>query len=173
MRAVVQRVLRASVTDTATGDVHEIGKGVVVLVGITHGDTERDADYIVRKSLSMRLWDSQDGKRWSSSVVDNNYEILIVSQFTLHGSLRKARPSFHQSMGGDEAKTLFQYVVEAARQQHKGERIKEGFFGAMMELSLVNDGPVTLTMDTEEEGPRAKEKGQSGNNGEKEEIRKQ
>jgi len=148
-RLILQRVLRGTVT-VGGKLISSIGKGLVVLVGIHSADTATDADALVSKILNARLW--PDGDRpWQKSVSELGYDVLVVSQFTLYGTLQKGRkPDFHVAMPPTQAKEFYASFVAAVRKAYLGgsERVKDGEFGAMMEVELVNDGPVTLQIDS-------------------------
>ncbi|KAJ1728639.1 D-tyrosyl-tRNA(Tyr) deacylase [Coemansia biformis] len=148
MRAVLQKVARASVT---VGDkvVGAIGPGVCVLVGISSADTAEDMEYMARKVLGMRVFDDDTGSMWKKSVQDRGLEVLCVSQFTLYGSTTKGmKPDFHQAMGSAESRQFFDDFVTRLGQLYDRSRIATGEFGAMMQVELVNDGPVTLELDS-------------------------
>lgn len=148
MRALLQRVTNASVVVEGT-TVGAIGPGLLVLLGVGRSDTAEDVAWLVNKVLGLRLWPTTDGKPWSASVKSAGYSVLCVSQFTLHGSCAKTKPSFHRSAGGDEARALFDAAVAAFRDALPGEgRVATGQFGAMMQVGLTNDGPVTLWLDS-------------------------
>ncbi|CAD6444702.1 5bca7d65-0593-4845-ada8-76dc54bdf145 [Sclerotinia trifoliorum] len=148
MKAILQRVLSASVT-VDKQLISSIGKGILVFAAVAPGDTEKDAESLAAKVLKMRLWDDENGGRWKQSVQDIQGEVLCVSQFTLLASTKKgSKPDFHGAMGGEEAKQLYQLFVEKVQQGYQSERVKDGVFQAMMEVALVNDGPVTLEMST-------------------------
>lgn len=145
MRIVVQRCSKGSVTvdGQITG---EIGKGFVLLVGVTHEDTTEDADWLVDKVLNLRVFEDEAGKM-NHSLLDVGGALLSVSQFTLYGDCRKGRrPNFMAAARPDEAKTLYEYFNDKARSQ--GVTVETGVFGAMMDVALVNDGPVTLLLDS-------------------------
>jgi D-tyrosyl-tRNA(Tyr) deacylase len=145
MRAVVQRVSRASVTvdGAVTGS---IAGGLVVLLGVAKGDTERDAAYLVEKILGLRIFPDEAGKM-NRSVMDAGGALLVVSQFTLYGDCRKGkRPSFDQAAPAREAEALYDYFVDAARR--RGVRVETGVFQAHMDVELVNHGPVTLIVES-------------------------
>lgn len=148
MRAVVQRVSRASVTvnDQVVGS---IGKGLMILLGILDTDTDADADWMAGKLVSMRIFpDDQD--KMNRSVLDCQGELLIVSQFTLYGDTRKGnRPSFIRSAAPAIARPLVERVIGRC-EQLTGKPVETGIFGAMMQVDLVNDGPVTLIVDSKE-----------------------
>ncbi|CAL0309301.1 unnamed protein product [Lupinus luteus] len=149
MRAVVQRVASASV-EVDGRIVSEIGPGLLVLVGIHHSDSDSDADYICRKVLNMRLFSNENtGKTWDHSVIQKNYQLLLVSQFTLYGFLKGNKPDFHVAMPPQQAKTFYASLVERFRNAYNPDAIKDGVFGAMMKVNLVNDGPVTMQLDSQ------------------------
>ncbi|KAB1668925.1 hypothetical protein ERO13_A10G029300v2 [Gossypium hirsutum] len=148
MRAVVQRVASASV-EVDGRIVSEIGPGLLVLVGIHDSDTESDADYICRKVLNMRLFTNEStGKGWDQNVMQRNYGVLLVSQFTLYGILKGNKPDFHVAMPPQTAKPFYESIVDKFRKAYKPDAVKDGVFGAMMKVSLVNDGPVTMQLDS-------------------------
>lgn len=145
MRAVLQRVTRACVRvgDKVFG---EINSGLVVLLGIAHDDTESDVKYLVEKIAAIRIFDDVDG-RMNLSVRDAGGALLIVSQFTLYGDARRGRrPSWIEAAQPEVAKPLYEsFVMEARRNV---ERVETGSFRAMMQVELVNDGPVTILLDS-------------------------
>ncbi|GAV87038.1 peroxidase domain-containing protein/Tyr_Deacylase domain-containing protein [Cephalotus follicularis] len=148
MRAVVQRVTSASV-DVEGRIVSEIGPGLLALVGIHDSDTDSDADYICRKVLNMRLFPNDiSGKGWDLNVMQRNYEVLLVSQFTLYGFLKGNKPDFHVAMPPQRAKPFYASLVHKFRQSYNPDAIKDGVFGAMMKVNLINDGPVTMQLDS-------------------------
>ena len=144
MRAVVQRVSRAKVTvgDEITG---EIGKGLLVLLGVSVRDTEKDASYLVDKVLNLRIFEDAEEKM-NLSLLDIKGELLVVSQFTLYGDVtRGRRPSFIDAAPPERANHLYEvFVAETGKQI---ERVQTGVFQAMMDVELVNDGPVTLWLE--------------------------
>ncbi|XP_014518084.1 D-aminoacyl-tRNA deacylase [Vigna radiata var. radiata] len=149
MRAVVQRVASASV-EVEGRIVSEIGPGLLVLVGIHDTDSDADADYICRKVLNMRLFTNENsGKAWDHSVMQKNYQVLLVSQFTLYGFLKGNKPDFHVAMAPQRAKPFYASLVERFRSAYNSDAIKDGVFGAMMKVNLVNDGPVTMQLDSQ------------------------
>ena len=145
MRAVVQRVTRASVT--VDGEiVGEIGNGLVVLLGIARDDTEKDATYLVEKIASLRIFDDATGVM-NVSLKDVAGALLIVSQFTLYGDVRRGlRPSWIDAAAPEIAEPLYDFFVAQARELIA--RVATGSFRAMMLLELVNDGPVTILLDS-------------------------
>ncbi|MDH3565778.1 MAG: D-aminoacyl-tRNA deacylase [Desulfobacteraceae bacterium] len=145
MRAVIQRVKSSSVT-VENEMVAKIGKGLLVLLGIAKADNIDDAEYLADKIVNLRIFED-DNRKMNRSLVDTGGEILVVSQFTLLGDCKKGRrPSFVQAAAPDHATELYQIFVEQVRQ--KGVTVKTGRFRAMMDVSLINDGPVTLIVDS-------------------------
>ena len=145
MRAVVQRVTRASVT--VDGEITgEIEKGLVVLLGVARDDTREDADYLAAKIAALRIFDDSEG-RMNVSIKDLNGGLLIVSQFTLYGDVRRGlRPSWSDAAAPEIAEPLYDYFVESSRKLL--ERVETGSFRKMMLVELVNDGPVTILLDS-------------------------
>ena len=146
MRAVVQRVAEAAVR--VDGEVvGQIGPGALVLLGVGQGDAEADADYLADKVLHLRIFPDEGGQM-NRSVLDTRGELLAVSQFTLYGDTRRGRrPGFSAAAPPEEANRLYRYFVGRLRQS--GLRVEEGVFRAMMDVSLVNRGPVTLLLDSQ------------------------
>lgn len=145
MRAVVQRVTRASVTiDGET--VGEIGNGLVVLLGVAHDDTKQDADYLAPKIAALRIFDDADGKM-NVSLKEIEGGLLVVSQFTLFGDVRRGlRPSWSEAAPPEVAEPLYEYFVESSRKLIA--RVATGSFRKTMQVELVNDGPVTIMLDS-------------------------
>ena len=146
MRAVVQRVSRASVAveGKITG---QIGRGFLVLLGVAKSDTAADADHLAEKISGLRIFEDSGGKM-NLALADVNGAVLAVSQFTLHGDVRRGkRPSFDSAAHPDQARKLYEYFVE--RMRALGLRCETGVFQAMMQVELVNDGPVTILLDSE------------------------
>ncbi|KAI0206951.1 D-Tyr tRNAtyr deacylase-like domain-containing protein [Astrocystis sublimbata] len=144
MKAILQRVLSASVT-VDKEVVSSIGKGVLVFAAVAPGDTQKEADSLAAKVLKMKLWDDDAGSKWKYSVSEIGGEVLCVSQFTLLASTKKGnKPDFHGAAGGDEARQLYQHFVQKVQQGYTADKVQQGVFQAMMEVALVNDGPVTL-----------------------------
>lgn len=145
MRAVLQRVTRASVT-IEDENVGEIGPGLVVLLGVTHDDVERDVDYLVGRIISLRIFEDEAG-HMNLSLADTGGALLIVSQFTLFGDSRRGRrPSFIDAAPPEIARSLYDKFVEVARKSVS--HVATGKFGSMMKVELVNDGPVTILLDS-------------------------
>ena len=144
MRVLLQRVSQASVM--IDGEmVGNIGRGVLLLVGITHSDTQKEADFLAEKCVNLRVFDDDDGVM-NRSLLDVGGEVLAVSQFTLYGDARKGRrPSYVAAAPGAVSEPLYEYFVSKLREQ--GVTVATGRFGADMKVSLVNDGPVTLWLE--------------------------
>ncbi len=150
MRAVVQRVSRAKVTvqDRSGNDwvSGEIGLGLLVLLGVGEEDSETDAEYLAEKITGLRIFEDQQGKM-NRSVQDAGGSVLAVSQFTLYGDVRRGkRPSFDAAARPDRARQLFEFFVERLRAA--GLRCETGRFQEMMQVELVNEGPVTILLDS-------------------------
>jgi len=145
MRAVIQRVTRARVTvDGHT--VGEIASGLLILLGVTHDDTKEDADYLAAKIVALRIFEDADGKM-NISVKDAGGGLLVVSQFTLYGDVRRGlRPSWSDAAAPEVAEPLYEYFVDRCRKLI--QPVATGSFRAMMQVELVNDGPVTLVIDS-------------------------
>lgn len=146
MRAVVQRVRRASVTveDDVTGRVET---GVLVLLGVTHGDTEAQGQWLAKKIAGLRIFPDDEG-RMNLSLLDIGGQALVVSQFTLYGDCRKGRrPSFVGAAHPTEAEPLYEAFCQSLRDAGV-THVATGVFGAMMDVELLNEGPVTLIIDT-------------------------
>lgn len=146
MRLVIQRVRKASVTiDTEV--VSEIGMGLLVLVGVENGDTDEEMKWLVAKTAAMRIFDDENGVM-NKAVTDIDGEVLAVSQFTLTASTKKGnRPSYIRAAGHELAVPLYEKYCEKLSALI-GKEVKRGVFGADMQVSLVNDGPVTIVIDS-------------------------
>src|ERR1051325_7657048 len=145
MRAVVQRVTRARVT-VADQIIGEIERGLVILLGIARDDTKADADYLVPKIVALRIFDDSEG-RMNVSVKDIDGGLLIVSQFTLYGDVRRGlRPSWSDAAPPEVAEPLYEYFVESSRKLIA--RVATGSFRKTMQVELINDGPVTVLLDS-------------------------
>ena len=148
MRVVIHRAEEASV-DANNKLAGSIGKGLMILLGIEEGDTFEDADYLIKKIPSLRIFDDADGVM-NLSLKDIQGEVLLVSQFTLHALTRKGnRPSYIRAARPEKAIPLYEYVVNNISVE-LGKEVKTGIFGAEMKVRLVNDGPVTIIIDTKE-----------------------
>ncbi|HMC58758.1 MAG TPA: D-aminoacyl-tRNA deacylase [Candidatus Solibacter sp.] len=145
MRLVIQRVSEASVVANGSA-AGSIGIGLLVLLGVAKGDTAADADYLVEKVLGLRIFPDDAGKM-NRNVQEANGALLVVSQFTLYGDCRKGRrPSFDQAAPPDLARSLYEYFVQAARRGPVP--VETGVFQASMDVRLLNQGPVTLMIDS-------------------------
>ncbi|MNU89739.1 D-tyrosyl-tRNA(Tyr) deacylase [compost metagenome] len=146
MRLVIQRVSQASVTveDKITGAINQ---GLLVLLGIEQADSEEDIDWLIQKLIQMRIFSDQEGKM-NCSLQDINGELLVVSQFTLHASTKKGnRPSFIAAARPERAIPLYELFIQKAAAQ-LGRKVEAGIFGADMKVALINNGPVTITIDS-------------------------
>lgn len=146
MRSVVQRVKRASVTVNGE-NVGKISAGLLVLLAVGQEDGEEDLKWMVDKLVGLRIFEDENGKM-NHSVLEVSGEILMVSQFTLYGDCRRGkRPGFSSAAPPEQAKVLFERIVRAIRKY--GLKVKTGVFQAQMDVELINDGPVTLLLDSE------------------------
>jgi D-aminoacyl-tRNA deacylase len=146
MRALLQRVSQARVTVDGSV-VGEIGPGLLVLLGVAKPDTAANAEFLVDKILNLRIFPDAAGKM-NLSLLDTAGELLVVSQFTLYGDCRKGRrPGFDAAAPGEQARTLYESFVALVRRS--GLRVETGVFQAHMEVALINDGPVTLLLESE------------------------
>ena len=147
MKALLQRVTAASVS-VAGEEVGRIGRGLVVFVGVAQGDTEKDIQYLAQKTLGLRIFADQE-ERFNLSVMDVKGELLVVSQFTLMADTRKGRrPSFTEAAPPAEAEVLFEQFVEQVRAS--GLKVATGRFQQYMQVEIMNDGPVTILLDSRE-----------------------
>lgn len=147
MRIVLQRVTEASVMVDGTV-VGSIGKGFLMLLGVAEGDTEAIADKMIDKALKLRIFEDADGKT-NLSIDQVDGELLVVSQFTLYADCRKGnRPSFNLAGAPDMAESLYEYTLKKCEELYK--KPQHGIFGADMKVSLVNDGPFTVILDSED-----------------------
>ncbi|NNE98828.1 MAG: D-tyrosyl-tRNA(Tyr) deacylase [Pyrinomonadaceae bacterium] len=146
MRAVVQRVSSASVSvDGET--IGKMGRGILLLLGIAETDSESDASYMLEKTLNLRIFEDTEGKM-NLSLKETSGELLVVSQFTLLGDVRKGRrPSFIKAAAPEKANEIYEFFVSEAEKQVKN--VSTGKFQAMMNVALVNDGPVTILVDSD------------------------
>ncbi|XP_052097665.1 D-aminoacyl-tRNA deacylase-like [Mytilus californianus] len=148
MKAIIQRVMQASVT--VDGEViNSIGKGLCVLVGITRKDKAGEMDYLAKKIVNIRLWDDEvNGKKWDKSVKDLGYEILCISQFTLALEMKGNKPDFHDAMNPEYSEPFYNDFLDLMRSMYKPEKVKGGVFGGYMQIHIQNDGPITIPLDT-------------------------
>ena len=144
MRALVQRVKKGSVT--IDGKVNgSIGQGLVILLGITHTDTEKDADFVADKCVDLRIFEDENGKM-NKSLEETGASILLISQFTLYAATRKGRrPSFDAAARPEYAEVLYEYFIRKLRS--RGITVETGIFGADMQVEIHNDGPVTMLVE--------------------------
>ncbi|EER25604.1 D-tyrosyl-tRNA(Tyr) deacylase [Coccidioides posadasii str. Silveira] len=149
MKAILQRVSSASVT-VDTKLVSYIGRGVLVLAAVGPHDTEKDAEALAAKVLKLKMWPDDSGANWKKNVQDIQGEVLCVSQFTLFAKVKKGnKPDFHGAADAVKAKELYEYFYSKVGALYNPDRVKNGVFQAMMEVGLVNDGPVTLELNTD------------------------
>lgn len=160
MKVVIQKVKSASVT-VENEVISRINQGLLLLIGIAKTDTADDVCKLANKVLRLRVFEDQtkaagtvtkwDGRPWAKSVSDIGAEILCVSQFTLYGNIQKGtKPDFHKAMKGDEARLLYSRFLEELRREIGEDKVQSGRFGAMMDVSLVNNGPVIIIWDTKD-----------------------
>jgi D-aminoacyl-tRNA deacylase len=154
MKLVVQRVKSASVTvDGAV--TSSISGGLVALVGLHEHDTEEDLKYCSRRLLNCKLWANDNNKQWRHSVKQRELEVLSVSQFTLYGKLtKKDQPDYKAAMKNAAAQEMYATFLDMLKNGYEEQKIKDGRFGEMMDVALVNDGPVTIIIES---GPKALE----------------
>lgn len=147
MKAVIQRVTFANVK--VNGEiVGEIEKGFMILLGVVDGDTTKEADWLAKKTAAMRIFEDENGKM-NLSLLDTDGECLVISQFTLCADCKKGnRPSFINSAKPDEADKLYEYFIEKLK-ENGVKKVEKGVFGADMKVSLLNDGPVTIILDSD------------------------
>ena len=147
MRLVIQRVLNSKV-EVDNKVVGKIGKGFMVLIGIKHDDTRETADLMIKKLLNLRVF-SDENDKMNLALKDVNGELLLVSQFTLYADCKKGnRPSFFNSAKPEYANELYEYIIEKCKDREIS--VQTGIFGADMKVELVNDGPVTIVLDSDE-----------------------
>ncbi|CAF4842330.1 unnamed protein product [Pieris macdunnoughi] len=147
MKALIQRVRNANVT--VNGElVSNIGQGLCIFIGISNTDTAKDMEFMARKLLSLKLFNDETDKRWKRNVVDADLELLCVSQFTLYNTWKGNKPDFHLAMPGDRSKEFYEQFLELLRNQYKPDKVKDGVFGEYMQVSIQNDGPVTLEIES-------------------------
>ncbi|MBF0101705.1 MAG: D-tyrosyl-tRNA(Tyr) deacylase [Desulfobacterales bacterium] len=147
MRAVIQRVSQCSVNINEEC-VGKIGKGLLVLLGVSTHDMKTDADYVIDKLVHLRIFEDDHGKM-NLSLLDVQGELMVVSQFTLYADCRKGRrPSFVEAADPEKANTLYEYFIHEAKKRNLV--VQTGKFGAMMAVSLINDGPVTIILESKQ-----------------------
>ncbi|TRY62601.1 hypothetical protein TCAL_05752 [Tigriopus californicus] len=148
MKAIIQRVSKASVS--VNGElISEIAQGLCVLIGIHKDDTPKQREFLVRKILNLRIFvNPSNGKRWDKSAKDLNLEILCISQFTLYHVIKGNKLDFHLAMSGEQSKEFYHQFLSEIRSQYQSDKVKDGRFGALMEVNITNDGPVTLEIES-------------------------
>ena len=146
MKALIQRVSSGSV-EVDKKIVGSINKGLVIFIGITHNDSEKEINYLTNKILNLRIFGDDNTDNFEKSVLDNQGELLIISQFTLYGDTKKGRrPSFVNSANSDYASQIYNKFVEKLREEQI--KVETGIFGAKMRVNIVNEGPVTLILES-------------------------
>jgi D-aminoacyl-tRNA deacylase len=151
MRAVVQRVKEGGVYIPAQNYADEIGMGMVILVGIKNSDTENDVLFVADKCTNLRIF-SDDDSKMNLSLKDKNGEVLVISQFTLYGKTSKGnRPSFVEAAKPELAVPLYNKFIARMKENLGDNKVKEGLFGEMMEVKIINDGPVTVIVESKKQ----------------------
>ena len=155
MRLVVQRVKSASVIVEGK-KVSSIGPGLVALVGLHEHDCQDDLKYCCRRLLAAKLWSNERGGQWRHGVKQKNLDLLCVSQFTLYGKLsKKNQPDYKMAMKAESAQTMYASFLQMLRDSYEEDKIHDGIFGAMMDVELVNDGPVTIMIESDPSPPES------------------
>ncbi len=150
MRALVQRVSEGGVVIESQNYSAGIGNGMVILLGVKEGDTEADVNFVADKCANLRIFEDENGKM-NLSVKQINGEVLVISQFTLYGDTRKGnRPSFNLAAKPDLAENLYEKFIQRMKQQLGATKVKSGLFGEMMSVKIINDGPVTVLVESKE-----------------------
>ncbi|EPY40388.1 D-tyrosyl-tRNA(Tyr) deacylase [Angomonas deanei] len=149
MKAVIQRILRGSVTSEGAV-VGSVEKGMSVLVGISREDTKEDMEYIIRKLLGVRIWADEAGKMWSKNVKEIDGGILLISQFTLMHVMKGNKPDFHHAMNPEAALEMFNTLRDTLRREYAEDKVATGHFQHYMNIEQVMDGPVTLVIDSKD-----------------------
>eukprot|EP00826_Nyctotherus_ovalis_P037331 TRINITY_DN3398_c0_g1_i10.p2 TRINITY_DN3398_c0_g1~~TRINITY_DN3398_c0_g1_i10.p2 ORF type:complete len:172 (+),score=34.53 TRINITY_DN3398_c0_g1_i10:890-1405(+) len=151
MRLLIQRILRGAVTVEGKL-VGKVNKGIHILLGVTHGDTEADIEHMINRVLALNLWEkgnsTMNQKTWDTNLVQNGYDIMVVSQFTLYGYLKGNKPDFHKALEHEQAKDLYIKFVEVLQAKYAKDKVQTGAFGEYMNVELENDGPVTLIIES-------------------------
>lgn len=156
MKLIIQRVLSAKLTSGTPGNmelISQIGPGLMVLIGFTHTDKEYDSDQLVKKLLNLRLWgndkDKKHGEKWKRSVMDMDYQLLVVSNFTLYHKMKGSKPDFHSAMSSQFAEPLYMDFLNKLELAYgKQCKVFPGAFGRYMNIEQVNDGPCTLVLES-------------------------
>ncbi|ERE70493.1 D-tyrosyl-tRNA(Tyr) deacylase 1-like protein [Cricetulus griseus] len=128
--------------------ISAIGRGICVLLGISVEDSQKELEHMVRKILNLRVFEDESGKHWSKNVMDKQYEVLCVSQFTLQCVLKGNKPDFHLAMPTEQAESFYNSFLEQLRKSYRPELIRDGKFGAYMQVHIQNDGPVTIELES-------------------------
>ncbi|MCF6270612.1 MAG: D-aminoacyl-tRNA deacylase [Melioribacteraceae bacterium] len=148
MRALLQRVKEGGVFIPSENYERNIGKGIVLLLGVKNGDTIEDVNFVADKCCNLRIFSDENGKM-NLSIKDVKGEMLIISQFTLYGTTQKGnRPSFSESAKPDLANELYEKFIARVKENISTERVKTGLFGEMMDVKIINDGPVTILVES-------------------------
>lgn len=148
MRLVVQKVKSASVTVDGRV-VSSMGPGAMALVGLHEHDTKEDLEHCCKRLLACKLWENDNGALWRHGVKQRDLEVLCVSQFTLYGTLsKKNQPDYKLAMKSEPAREMYSQFLEMLKKNYQEDKIKDGVFGAMMDVALVNDGPVTIVIES-------------------------
>ncbi len=148
MRALIQRVSKGSVNIHAESYFERINKGMVLLLGVSEDDTNKEVEYVAEKCGNLRIFEDENEKM-NLSIKDIDGEVLLISQFTLYGDTRKGnRPSFNKAATPEKAEELYKSFAEKLKNILGDGKVKEGIFGAMMEVEIVNDGPVTVMVES-------------------------
>lgn len=150
MRALVQRVTEGGVDIPSENYSRSIGKGMVILLGVKEEDTMEDVEFVADKCCNLRIFEDENGKM-NISLKDINGEVLVISQFTLYGNARKGnRPSFDAAARPEKANELYEKFVERIKQNIGEDKVQTGIFAAMMSVKIINDGPVTILVESKE-----------------------
>ncbi|MFA8341551.1 MAG: D-aminoacyl-tRNA deacylase [Rhodothermaceae bacterium] len=150
MRALVQRVTEGGVDIPPENYSRSIGKGMVILLGVKEEDTMEDVEFVADKCCNLRIFEDENGKM-NISLKDVNGEVLVISQFTLYGNARKGnRPSFDAAARPEKANELYEKFVERIKQNIGEDKVQTGIFAAMMSVKIINDGPVTILVESKE-----------------------
>ncbi|NXK95593.1 DTD1 deacylase, partial [Formicarius rufipectus] len=147
-RECIQPYFLHSSSSVGGEQISSIGRGLCVLLGISLEDTQRELEHMVRKILNLRVFEDESGKQWSKSVMDKQYEVLCVSQFTLQCILKGNKPDYHMAMPTEQAECFYNNFLEQLRRAYKPELVKDGKFGAYMQVHIQNDGPVTIELES-------------------------
>ncbi len=148
MRALIQRVSEGGVVIKSESYLQKIGKGMVLLLGVSENDTEKEVEYVAEKCSNLRIFEDENEKM-NLSIKEVNGEVLLISQFTLYADTRKGnRPGFNKAAKPEKAEKLYKLFSQKLKSLLGNNKIKEGIFGAMMEVTIINDGPVTVLVES-------------------------